>query len=90
MHRLRRAACVALAASFFLASPVRSTSVTTDQSDLWWIPSEAGWGMQLVQRGSIIFATLFVYGPSSGPTWYTATLDAAPNLTWSGDLYAAT
>ncbi len=90
MHRLRRAACVALAASFFLASPVQSTSVTTDQSDLWWIPSEAGWGMQLVQRGSIIFATLFVYGPSSAPTWYTATLDATSNLTWTGDLYAAT
>jgi hypothetical protein len=88
MYRLRRAACVALAASFFLASPVRSTSVTTDQSDLWWIPSEAGWGMQLVQRGSIIFATLFVYGPSSGPTWYSATLDATPNLTWTGDLFA--
>jgi hypothetical protein len=90
MHWLRRAACVALAASLFLASPVRSTSVTTDQSDLWWIASEAGWGMQLVQRGAIIFATLFVYGPSSSSTWYTATLDATSNLTWTGNLYATT
>ena len=91
MRMLCRAACVALASGFFLTAPVQSTSLTTDQSDLWWIPSESGWGMQLVNRGSVIFATLFVYGPTGNPTWYTATLDStANNLTWTGDLYATT
>ena len=89
--KLCRATCAALAALFFFASPVHSTSFTTDQSDLWWVPNESGWGMQLVQRGSVIFATLFVYDPTGNPTWYTATLDPmAGNLTWTGDLYATT
>jgi len=46
--------------------------------------------MQLVQRGSVIFATLFVYGRSGAPTWYSATMDYTSNLTWTGDLYATT
>jgi hypothetical protein len=91
MRTLCSAAGVALAACFFIAAPVHSTSLTTDQSDLWWIPSESGWGMQLVHRGPVIFATLFVYGLTGNPTWYTATLDStATNLTWTGDLYATT
>ncbi len=45
--------------------------------------------MQLVQRGSVIFATLFVYDPNN-PIWYTATMDFTSNLTWTGVLYATT
>jgi hypothetical protein len=90
MRTLQRAACVVLTVASCLASPAGATALTTDQSDLWWIPVESGWGMQLVQRGSVIFATLFVYGVSGAPTWYTATLDYTSNLTWSGDLYANT
>jgi hypothetical protein len=67
-------------------SPVWATSFTTDQSDLWWNPNESGWGMQLVQRGSIIFATLFVYDQTNIPIWYVATLGSVGNLTWTGDL----
>jgi hypothetical protein len=49
---------------------------TTDQSDLRWIPTESGWGIQLVQQELTIFATMmFVYGPNGQPTWYSATLD---------------
>jgi hypothetical protein len=80
----------ALVAAFLLASPVHATAVTPDQSDLWWIPAESGWGVQLVQRGSVIFATLFVYGPNGEPTWYTATMNYGANLMWSGALYATT
>ena len=72
------------------AGNARATSFTTDQSDLWFIPSESGWGMQLVQRDDIIFATLFVYGPNNQPTWYVSTMQYTGNLTWTGPLYATT
>ena len=88
---LRRAACVLLAAASFCAPPpALSTSFTTDQSDLYYIVAESGWGIQLVQRGTVIFATMFVYGPSNTPTWYVATMQYAGNFTWIGDLYATT
>lgn len=90
MKVLRRAACTLLAAAAFLMTPAYATSFSTDQSDLYYILAESGWGIQLVQRGSVIFATLFVYGPSGQPTWYTATMDYTSNLSWTGDLYATT
>src|SRR6266403_561727 len=90
MTALRRAACVLLAAASFLASPAYSTSFSIDQSDLYYLPAESGWGIQLVQRGSVIFATMFVYGPSNTPTWYVATMQFAGNFTWTGDLNATT
>jgi len=63
---------------------------TTDQSDLWWIPNESGWGIQFVQEETTIFATMFVYGTDNRPAWYTATLSSVGFLTWTGKLYATT
>jgi len=81
----RLLAAIALAAC--IAAPAWSASYSTDQSDLWWIPNESGWGVQLVQRNSTIFATMFVYDQSDAATWYAATM-VATGLTWTGDLYA--
>jgi hypothetical protein len=66
------------------------SSATTDISDLWWIPTESGWGVQLVQNNDFVFATLFVYGADGKPTWFTATLNGVGGFTWSGPLYATT
>lgn len=90
MKALRRAACVVLAAVSFLASTAYSTSFSTDQSDLYYIPTESGWGIQLVQRGSVIFATLFVFGAGGTTTWFVATLNSTSDSAWTGDLYTGT
>jgi hypothetical protein len=87
--------CLALATLFLSLSsvltPALAASFSTDQSDLWYIQNESGWGMQLVQRGNTIFATLFVYGQDGTATWYVATMLPAPGVgSWSGDLYTAT
>ena len=65
---------------------------TTDYSDLWFVPTESGWGIQLVQQSLTIFATMFVYGPDGQPTWYTATLNyqGAGTFAWNGDLIKTT
>jgi hypothetical protein len=81
--------CLVAAALFSISSlrtPASATASGTDSSDLWWITSESGWGVQFVQRGTVIFITLFVYDPATNPTWYTATLNYAGNLVWTGDL----
>jgi hypothetical protein len=67
--------------------PAGATSFSTDQSDLYNNAGESGWGVQLVQRGSVIFATIFVYDQFTIPIWYTATLYNVGGLTWTGDLY---
>jgi len=83
---------VSLLAVLALADPSWATQFSNDQSDIWWNANENGWGVQFVQRGSTIFATMFVYDASGNPTWYVAALQGSkPNgvLTFTGDLYTA-
>ena len=62
-----------------------------DWTDLWWNPSESGWGVNLVQSDAFMFATFFVYGPSGQPTWYTAQMTwDQPQLAFVGPLYTTT
>lgn len=88
MRTLRLLLASAVVALSLLAPSAGATSYSTDQSDLWYIPAESGWGMQLVQRGNLIFATIFVYDAAGNPTWYIATLSPTAQFVWSGDLYA--
>ena len=42
-----------------------------NHTDIWWNPSESGWGLSIVQHGSgIIFATWYVYGADGRATWH--------------------
>lgn len=82
-------AILVLAAAF--ASSARATSVSTDASDLWWIPAESGWGIQLNQQHATIFATMFVYAPNGQPEFYVAALQpTAPDYAWTGTVYRTT
>jgi hypothetical protein len=89
MRALRILLASSLIALSLLAAPASATSYSTDQSDLYYIPSESGWGIQLVQRGDTIFATLFVYDGAGNPIWYVGTLYAV-GLVWSGSIYLTT
>lgn len=88
LQRLIGATLIALVLG--VTTPVRATAFSTDQSDIWSAAGEPGWAIQFVHRGSTIFATMYVYGPSGQPTFYTATLENTQSLTWSGDLIATT
>ena len=91
MKVLRPWLAILVLAASALCTPASATSYSTDQSDLWFNPAEQGWGIQLVQRGALIFATMFVYDPSHTPIWYGGTLyPTGGSLTWSGDNYVTT
>lgn len=67
------------------------TSSNTDATDIWWNPTESGWGMNLINTGDFIFATTFVYGADGKATWFAAGLEKGyytSGPTFSGDLYA--
>ncbi len=61
-----------------------------DYTDIWYLPSESGWGVNVVQSDNFLFMTFFVYGSDGRPTWYAAqvTKDASGNF--NGTLYSAT
>jgi hypothetical protein len=72
-HPLRRLLAI-VALGFAFAMPARATTYSIDFSDIWWNAAESGWGINVIQRSDIIFATLFVYGQDNTARWYSATL----------------
>ena len=91
MKTIRCLCAAIMLASVTFLTPVWATSYSTDQSDLWYISAESGWGIQLVQRGNLIFFTMFVYDPAGKPIWYVGTIyPTTTSLQWSGDMYVTT
>lgn len=83
-------AATALAANASAKDVQPKTSASTDWSDIWWNPAESGWGMQLVQEGGTVFATVFVYGADSRPTWFIGVLTLSGGNVLSGPVFATT
>lgn len=70
--------------------PTSATTYGTDYTDLWFVPSEPGWGLNVIQQYETIFATLFVYGADNTPRWYVASdLRSGQNF-FTGALYQTT
>ncbi|MEP6942252.1 MAG: hypothetical protein ABI981_04925 [Betaproteobacteria bacterium] len=60
----------------------------THFQDLWWAAagSESGWGVNLAQQGTNIFATWFTYDAARNPLWYSVSaVQTAPKV-FSGPL----
>jgi hypothetical protein len=60
--------------------------------DLWWrspANSESGWGINIAQHGSIMFATWFTYAADGKGMWLVASdvRETSPGM-WTGTLYS--
>ncbi|HEY2630033.1 MAG TPA: hypothetical protein VGI57_12955 [Usitatibacter sp.] len=88
---LRRAA--ASLAFLAFAIPASATSTGIDYTDQWWGgQNESGWGVNFIEQGTTIFATLFVYGQDQTPRWFVATMNPSDgtNTNFGGSLAATT
>ena len=65
LHRTAKA----IVASFFVFLASHS-AVAQNYSDIWWNPSESGWGLTLADHETQIFAVWFTYRQDGGPTWF--------------------
>ena len=62
-------------------------------NDLWFPPAEGGWGLNVIEQGDSVFATLFVYDAQNRPHWYSASQllrTSSTRTEWSGPLYEST
>ena len=91
---LDSAAAPAQTLDFDVLTPVEAAVVPppprplTDYSGLWAVPSEGGWGLDLVQGPGFLFGALYVYDAQSAPQWFTLQDGAWTSSTvWSGKIY---
>jgi hypothetical protein len=60
---------------------------------LWWVPSQSGWGVNIVQNGAgALFATWFMYDDVGRATWYHLSNGSWDNsgVVYSGQLFRTT
>ena len=90
---MRRSNLLRLLSALIVASlAVLATPATraADYTDLWWIPAESGWGVNVVHTDNFMFLTFFIYGQDHKPTWYSADLSLDTSGAFAGGLYATT
>jgi hypothetical protein len=63
-------------------------AVAADFTDIWYLPAEAGWGVNVVQSDNFLFITFFVYGADGHPTWYTAQVTKDDSGNFNGTLFS--
>ena len=68
--------------AFVAAAAFSGSAYCTDFTDVWFVPGESGWGVNVVQSDNFLFVTFFIYDRNLQPTWYTA------QLTWDGTRYS--
>ena len=65
-------------------------SFATNFQDVWWTPSEPGWGMNIVHQGNNVAAALYTYDSSGKSLWLllngTQRQITASSVIFSGDL----
>ena len=60
----------------------------TNYQDLWWNPSESGWGVNLSHQGNLLFATWFTYGAGGRGQWLVSdAVRRQPTGEFKGRLY---
>ena len=71
--------------------PVTATTTpAVDYTDLWWNPSQSGWGMAITQQFGNIFLAWYVYDANGKPFWYVAPACTMSGSGCSGTLYRTT
>lgn len=54
----------------YLRPAATPAPATTNYSDIWWNPSESGWGMTIADHETQLFAVWYTYDANGRPTWF--------------------
>jgi hypothetical protein len=68
-----------------------SRATASNYQDLWWNPTESGWGLNLTHQGDTIFGTLFTYAANGQGLWLVLPAGVRqPDGSFLGALYRTT
>lgn len=66
-------------------------SFSFNVTDLWYNAAEPGWGINIAQKGTVFFATIFTYAPGGKGAWFVMSNGSVQtDDTVSGDLFRTT
>jgi hypothetical protein len=70
---------------------LRADQLDDNYTDLWWNPSESGWGVNFNHQDNTLFATVFTYDANGAPMWLVMSGGARLGAgSYQGTLYRTT
>jgi hypothetical protein len=74
----------------FILSLACGLSHAENYSDIWWNPSESGWGITLADHGTNLVGVWYTYRADGKPVWFTIPggTFSSDHHTFTGDVYA--
>jgi hypothetical protein len=63
-----------------------SRASASNHSDIWWNPSESGWGLHLIESSGRMFAAWYTYAADGQPMWVTSLLSRQADGRFVGTL----
>ena len=74
-----------------VAGTANATSANTDVTDIWWNRAKSGTGYQMVNTGTFLFVTGYLYGADLQPFWFSAELQVpeGASAVFSGPVYVS-
>jgi subtilisin family serine protease len=78
-----------------LQSAIAASPSAAVWTDMWWNPSESGWGVNIADQAGVLFIILYLYGQDGNPRWYSAgvfqtSINSSGYPIYQGDLYFTT
>ncbi len=62
----------------------------TNYQDLWWVPTESGWGINFAHQGNLLFATWYTYDAkvagNNAPLWLSALMQKGAGNVFTGPI----
>jgi len=62
-------------------------SAATNYQDMWWKPTESGWGIMVLQQETTMSAVMFHYRPDRKPVWYLLSSATRTGEVFTGPLF---
>lgn len=86
---VKRCGGVLRALLFWSAVFLAPNAWSQNYSDIWWNPSESGWGLTIADHNTQMFVVWYTYDETGKPTWITVPGGTFSNgkRNFSGDLY---
>lgn len=63
-----------------------SRAGASNYSDLWWNPTESGWGLSIQHQGNLVFLAWYTYASDQQPQWLTSVLQRQADGSFRGRL----
>lgn len=67
-----------------------SANAQKNDTNIWWQPSESGWGLFLVDQESMQFPAWYTYGKDGKATWFIGSVSPKQGGGYQGDVFAYT